>query len=313
MADVVVVGSLNCDLVMRVLRLPRPGETVPGSGFETFVGGKGCNQAIAAARAGAKVAMIGRVGCDAYGDRILEVLRRAGVDVTGVVRDETEGTGVAQIFVDDAGQNVIGVAPRANGRVGAASLSAFTSLLERARVLLLQLEIPVEAGLEAARVVRAAGGRVVLNPAPIPADPASLRELLGAADLVVPNETEAEALTGVACADRARAAEAARALGAASGGAVVVTLGDRGAIVAERGAEPVSSPAFMVPVVDTTAAGDAFAGALAASLAAGADLVRAARLANAAGALACTRAGAEPSLPTREAIEALVARADQGT
>jgi ribokinase len=308
MGKVVVVGSLNCDLVMRVGRLPGPGETVLGSSFDTFVGGKGCNQAIAAARAGAEVAMVGRVGADAYGDVILSALVEAGVEPDNVQRS-IEGTGVAQIFVDDRGSNLIGVAPRANGALTAADVEAALRAVGPASVLLLQLEISVEAATTAARRARAAGAKVVLNPAPA-REATELGGLLGLTDVVLPNETEAARLAGAAVEDLAGATAAARRLQELGPPTVVLTLGERGALLLAPDGEPEVVPPFPVEAVDTTAAGDAFAGAFAAALAAGTELREAVRRANAAGALACTRFGAEPSLPKREAIERLLA---QGT
>jgi ribokinase len=310
MGDVVVVGSLNCDLVMRVARLPAPGETVPAAGLDTFVGGKGCNQAIAAARAGASVAMVGRVGRDAYADLVLASLRGAGVDASGVLADAEVGTGVAQIFVDDAGANMIGVAPRANAALAEANIAEARGTITGARTLLLQLEIRPDVAAAAARLARAAGGRVILNPAPIPASVASVASLIALADVVVPNETEAAALTDQTRVDAASAPETARRLRASGARAVVITLGASGAFVSD-GEHEEHIPAFAVTAVDSTAAGDAFCGALAAAWVPGVTLARAVRWANAAGALACTRFGAEPSLPLRSAIEALAG--SQGT
>ncbi|NUO47826.1 MAG: ribokinase [Polyangiaceae bacterium] len=293
MGKVVVVGSLNCDLVMRVERLPSEGETVGALGFETFVGGKGCNQAIAAARAGADVSMVGCVGDDEYGSVILEALSGAGVDAARVRRAQS-GTGVAQIFVDRRGANVVGVAPRANGELSAADVEAARSSIQDSAVLLLQLEIPLETAVAAARVARSAGTKVVLNPAPMRERSPALSTLLGLVDVLIPNETEAARLAGYAGVPT-----------------VIVTLGGRGALLREAGKPPQAIDPFSVDVVDTTAAGDAFCGAFAASLAGGANAHAAARWATAAGALACTRMGAEPSLPHRPAIERLLAT--QGT
>lgn len=311
MAEIVVVGSLNCDLVMRVPSLPKIGETALGTRFDTYVGGKGCNQAIAAARAGARVAMIGCVGRDSYGDRILEALAADEVDTSSVVRDEAAGTGVAQIFVDDAGRNMIGVAPRANFALAPEAIQAAGSLISAARVVLLQLEIPVPTVLAAARLARSAGARVILNPAPAPADRSATTALVAAADVVVPNETEAEALCGMSASDEQGVQRSARGILAAGASSVVLTLGSRGALVVERSGNAQRVPAFAVDVVDTTAAGDAFCGALAAALVRGEALFDAAQWASAAGALACTRTGAEPSIPHRTQIDALASR--QGT
>lgn len=288
MGKVVVVGSLNCDLVMRVERLPSEGETVGGLGFDTFVGGKGCNQAIAAARAGASVSMVGCAGADEYGSVIIGVLQASGVDATRVRRAKS-GTGVAQIFVDKRGANVIGVAPRANGELSALDVEAARASIEGSAVLLLQLEIPLETAVAAARLARAAGTKVVLNPAPMRERSRELATLLGLSDVLIPNETEAARLAGYAGVPT-----------------VIVTLGGRGALLRETGKPPQAIDPFPIEVVDTTAAGDAFCGAFAASLAGGATALAAARWATAAGALACTRMGAEPSIPLREEIELLL-------
>lgn len=290
---VVVVGSLNCDLVTRAPRRPARGETLTGSGFETFVGGKGANQAIAAARAGASVSMVGRVGDDPFASVIEGKLAEAGVDARFVVRDRGSRTGVADILVEDSGDNSIVVVPLANGRLCAADVEAAGALFEGARVVLLQLEVPLEAVAAAARAAKAAGATVILNPAPAAPLPAGL---LADVDWLTPNETELALLAP------GEPDAAVRALLARGPSHVVVTLGDQGA---RWSGDPAPIPAFRVPVVDTTAAGDAFCGALAAALARGAAPREALRFASAAGALACTKLGAEPSLPHRADVEAL--------
>lgn len=299
---IVVVGSLNCDLVTRVPALPRPGETTLASAFHTFVGGKGCNQAIAAARAagaGTSVAMIGRVGRDGFADVLLAKLDEACVDRTRVGVDATAPTGVALITVDDQGQNSIVVAPNANACLTAEALDP--AAFEGARVVVLQLEIPIATAIRAASIGRAAGARVLLNPAPAPA---SLPDaLLANVDVLVVNETEAAALAGTSV-------DGAGAFLSRGPSAVLLTLGGDGAVLVERDARH-AIPALPVNVVDTTAAGDAFVGAAAAWLAEGASLAAAARAAVAAGSLACTALGAEPSLPRRAAI--LQALASPGT
>lgn len=297
---VAVVGSFNIDVVVRTPRRPRAGETIVGTSAGLFVGGKGCNQGIAASRLGASVTMVGRVGRDAFGDELLLALRREGMQATHVIRDATATTGIASILVGDDGDNSIVVVPGANGNVSPRDVEAAAEAIAPAHSLLLQLEIPLDALQRAAELARGAGVRVILNPAPArPLPP----QLLSYVDVIVPNEHEAHVLTGM---DPARSpASAARALRRQGIGVVIITLGGRGAFLSSGDVETLV-PTFMVQPVDTTAAGDAFCGALAVALSEGASLQEAARFANAAGALACTRMGAEPSLPLRADVDRLV-------
>jgi len=299
---IVVVGSLNSDLVFRAPRLLAPGETLTGTGFDEFAGGKGLNQAVAAARLGARVAMVGRVGADGYGDRLLATLAEAQIDAAAVGRDPA-GSGLAFIIVSEStGENIIGILPRANGNLSIADVEAAADAIAAADVLMLQLEVPVATSVRAAEIARAHGTRVILNPAP--AQPLS-RDVLALCDFVTPNEGEAARLTGIPTDtdDGARAAaEALREQGAA---AVVMTLGGRGVYALSADGER-RARAFPVKVVDTTAAGDAFSGGLAFGLASGLPLEEALRWGCAAGALACTRLGAVPSLPSQAEARALL-------
>lgn len=280
--DVVVVGSANLDLVATVDRLPGPGETVGGSSYAEYPGGKGLNQSVAAARAGANTAFVGAVGADAAGDVLLAVMHGDGIDAAGVARVD-EPTGRALIGVSASGENSIIVVPGANGTVTGTAVPA-------AKVVLAQLEVPLAAVERALGMARASGAMTVLNPAPA----RSLSEgLLRLCDIVVPNEHEVELLGGAAH---------LMALGAR---AVIVTRGGEGAEL-HTADGVVHVPAFRVVPVDTTAAGDSFCGALCARLAAGDDLPTALRFAAAAGALCTTRAGAVPSIPVRTEIEALL-------
>ena len=306
MKRVVVIGSLACDFVMRVPRRPEKGETVIGTSFDTFVGGKGSNQALACARAGAEVSMIGRVGADPFGDMLIDKLERAGVDCRFVVRDVEVGTGVAQILVDAEGDNCIAVASRANARLSPRDIEAAEPAIGRAGIALLQLETPLDTAVAAVRLAKASGARVVLNPAPAPADGALPPELYRHVDLLVPNQSEAELLTGRAAVDLGGALEAARILTARGAAAVIVTLGQLGALLVDEGGVATTVPAFEVEVRDTTAAGDAFCGVLVAALAGGKSLADAVVWGSAGGALACTRLGAEPSIPAKEDVERLV-------
>ncbi len=302
---IVVVGSLNVDLVVPVERFPVAGETLLGGDYARHRGGKGANQAVAAARAGATVRMLGRVGDDAFGAWLRAGLDADGVDHRGVVALPDAPTGVAFISIDAHAQNVIIVSPGANGRLGAQDLAAHA--FDGADVVLLQLEVPLAASLRAAELAKAAGALVVLNLAPATAlDAEQLRHV----DVLVVNESEGALLLGIDAADLAdRPERAARDLTTLVPIAIV-TLGASGSTWARRttrAAEPSSGhvAGFPVTAVDTTAAGDAFVGALAAALDRGAPIEAALRSANAAGALAVTVRGAQPSLPTAEAIEAL--------
>jgi ribokinase len=295
-----VLGSLNMDLVVRTPRLPRPGETVPGGPLETFPGGKGANQAVAAARAGGRVAMIGAVGADEHGAAL-----RAGLELAGVeprlARRHGLATGVASITVDAAGENSIVVSAGANGSVDEALIDAEADAIAGADLLLVQLEVPAAAVLHAAQRARQHGVRLLLNAAPAaPLDP----RLLAATAILVVNRLEAIAVGGT---DPDLPPDAlARHLAAAGPALVVVTLGAAGAVACD-GRQLYRQPGFAVDAVDSVAAGDAFVGALAVELAAGTDVAAALRFACAAGALATTRRGAQPSLPTRAEIAAFLA------
>jgi ribokinase len=301
-AYVTVVGSLNMDLVIRAPRIPQPGETIIGGELHTVPGGKGANQAVAAARLGARVSMVGRVGRDAFAGPLLDNLTATGVDHTFVTGDAEAATGVALIVVDDAGQNSIVVASGANMRLSPADVEAAEAAISAAQVVLLQLESPLETVTRAAEIARAHGVTVILNPAPARPLPAALLSLV---DVLVPNESETALLSGVPVGNQAEAAAAAAALRAAGVGTLILTLGERGAMLAREG-EAALFPAFDVTPVDTTAAGDAFVGGLAVALAEGKALAEAVRWGNAAGALATTRLGAQPSLPSRQALETLL-------
>jgi ribokinase len=300
-ADVVVVGSFMVDLVIRAPRRPLAGETLVGHSLEQFFGGKGCNQAVAAARAGASVAMVGRVGADDYGRQFLGLLEREGIDATHVSVDADEGTGIGAPLVEDSGDNSIVIVPRANRRNTPADLEAARTLLAGACVVLLQLELPIDVVAAAARTAHAGGATVVLNPAPA-VSIEQLRPFEGVVDLLVPNEGEATLLTGIDGDPLA----AAKALQERFGTPIAVTLGEQGSLVLAADGDHEELPAHPVEVVDTVGAGDAYCGALGARLAAGDELRAAARAAGAAGSLAVTRAGAEPSLPTAAEVAALL-------
>jgi ribokinase len=300
--SVVVVGSSNTDMILRVSHVPRPGETLLGGEFLTAAGGKGANQAVAAARAGGRTAFVARLGSDSLGDEALANFRKEGLDVSRVVRDKVKPSGVALIFVGADGENSIGVAGGANQRLSPGDIAAARGVISRGRILLVQLETPLKTVEAAARLARRAGAEVILNPAPAQKLPSAL---LRNVSILTPNESEAELLTGVKATGVASAALAARILLGRGVGTVIVTLGAAGALVATRSGEW-QVPGFRVRAVDTTAAGDVFNGALAARLAEGAPLLEAVRFANAAGALSVMRHGAQPSIPSRSAINRLL-------
>jgi len=304
---IVVVGSANTDLVVRGERIPRPGETVLGGALVRAAGGKGANQAVAAARLGAAVSLVARVGDDDFGRDALAGYAREGIDISHCRVDPDAPSGVALILVDVHGENAIAVAPGANGRLSPADVDAAAPAIRSADLLLLQLETPLPTVLHAARTARAAGVPVLLDPAPAPPDglPA---ELVALVSILKPNATEATRLAGHAD----DAAAAARRLVGLGPGLVIVTLGADGALVAT--ADGVGHvPAYPVRAIDSTAAGDAFTAALAVGLAEGRPPLEAARRAAAAGALAATRPGAQPSLPTRGAWEGFLAAAGRVT
>lgn len=312
--QVVVIGSANLDLTVIASRLPREGETVLGGALLLSNGGKGANQAVAALKAGAEVRFLAKVGRDPFGDRICRDLVAAGLPADGLLRDESAPTGVAMIVVDRQGRNQIAVAPGSNQLLPPAVIEQHELFLAHGIVMLVQLEIPIVTVERALQFAKAYGMTTILNPAP--ASPLS-DDLLRHVDLLTPNETEAEALTGIAVFDLPSAATAAKALLLRGPHVVIVTLGAQGALLCTASIERYL-PAIPVEAVDTTAAGDAFNGALAAALAGKpqVDALRigrlrvledAVRFANAAGALTTTKRGAQESLPTKTEIERLLA------
>lgn len=301
--DVAVIGSLNMDLVIGTPRFPQPGETLLAGPFATASGGKGLNQALAAARQGARTRLVGSVGDDAHGAELRAVAAADGIDVDGIVTRPGCPSGVALITVAPDGQNTILVAPGANERTDLAQIAADAAVVH-APIVLAQLEVPLEVVHQALARARHAGHRTILNPAPAVA---LSDELLACCDLLVPNETEAALLTGIDTGDVAGAERAARVLLGRGVGAVVVTLGARGALYVDATSSIVVPP-FAVDAIDATAAGDAFCGTLAAALGDALPVRDALRRASAAGALATTVRGASPSLPTAAAVDALLAR-----
>jgi ribokinase len=297
---IAVVGSSNIDLTFRTPRLPRPGETLAGRAFHLGFGGKGANQAVTAARLGADVALISRVGRDLFGEQLLANFRAQGIDVTHVGADDERPSGVASIVVDDDARNCILVVPGANLGLSPQDVRAAAAAIRSAAVLLCQLEVPPETTLEALRIAREAGARTILNPAP--AVPLS-EEMLHLADLCVPNETEIELLTGQSAATLEEAAAAAWTLVGRGPSTVIVTLGERGALLADARTSE-HFPAVAVEAVDPTGAGDAFIGGLAVFLAEGRPLPDAVRRAGAVATLSVTRLGTQTSFPSRDEAEA---------
>jgi ribokinase len=292
------------DLVVRTPHLPAPGETISGGPFATYPGGKGANQAVAAARLGGRVAMVGCVGGDAFGATLRDGLEREGIDISEVRVRPTAASGIALITVQEDGQNTIVIASGANGTLTAEAIEAAKETIAAARVLVLQLETPLPAVQRAAELARAAGALVVLNPAPAqPLPPA----LLAQVDYLIPNQHEAAMLLGQEVQGLPDAEQSARLLrSVASVGHVVITLGAEGALLVGNDERLLRVQPHAVTPLDATAAGDAFVGAFAVALAEGRAPIEALRLGNAAGALAVTRAGAQPSLPARAEVEALL-------
>lgn len=301
---VVVFGSINMDLVTRSPRLPVPGETLTGYSFETVPGGKGANQAVAVARLEVPTQMVGRVGNDTFGQDLLTALQQSGVGCDRVLVDPGTHSGVAAIAVDDASENTIIIVPGANGRVDASDVERLVSALSGAQVLMLQLEVPLPMVVAAAKAAKAAGVTVVFDPAPAPTQlPAELYPLI---DIITPNQVETSQLVGFPVETLDDAARAAAVLQQRGVGTVITKLGKQGA-VCRTADDTFQVPTFPVMAVDTVAAGDAFNGGLAAGLAVGLPLQQAIVQASAVAALSVTKAGAQPSLPTRAALQDFLA------
>jgi len=304
-AEIVVLGVFNADTTYRAARQPAMGETIMGESFALRPGGKGSNQAVAAARAGGRVAMLSRLGEDAFADLALSTWRNEGIE-PHAPRMPGGQTGAAYVFVEaGTGDNAIIVCPGAAATLSAADVEGWAEVIGGARVFVTQLEQPVEAAMRALQIARRAGVRTILNPAPA----ADLPEgMLALCDVVTPNATEAGALTGQPVETRAEAERAAAALCARGAGAAILTLGAAGALVHD-GREATPVPGMSAgPVVETTGAGDAFNGGLAVALAEGHTLAEAARFATAVAALSVTGAGTVPAMPRRSDIDALLAR-----
>ncbi len=298
-----VLGGINMDLIALTQHMPRPGETVTGDLFYTTPGGKGGNQAVAAARMGAFVRMVGKVGTDTFGPELIEDLRRDGIDVSGIASDPEAASGIAMIMLDGQRQNYITQVRGANLRCDGEQADAAKKALEEADALMLQLELPFDVTLEVAQAARQLGVTVFWDPAPPHPD---MERALEAVDVITPNQNEAQFLTGVEVVDSDSAERAARALLGKGIPTVVIKMGEMGAFYAtSEGSGFV--PGFEIEPVDSVAAGDAFGGALAVSMAEGLALSEAVRRGCAAGALACTKQGAQAAMPTRDEVEGLLA------
>ncbi|MCE5200267.1 MAG: ribokinase [Armatimonadota bacterium] len=299
---IVVIGSFNMDMIVTAEHIPKPGETVVGGKFASALGGKGANQAIAAARAGGKVAFVARVGNDPFATEGIRSFKQNSIDTDHVIRDSSASSGVALIMVDKLGENLIAVAPGANDILSPDDINAASELISSSEIMIIQLEIQPDTVDIACKVAYDCGVKVLLNPAPA-------RELntklLHNISIITPNETEAQRLTGIAVEDETSADAAATALRSLGVDTVIITLGARGAYISDKSFRGVV-PGFKVNPIDTTAAGDVFNGALAVALVEGLPLTEAARFANAAAAISTTRPGAQPSVPYRHEIDAVL-------
>ncbi len=299
---IVVVGSINTDMIVKVPRIPKPGETILGGKFSTAAGGKGANQAVAAARAGGDVTFIARVGNDMFGKQALEDFESNNINAKYIKTDNAEPSGVALIFVDEKGENSIAVASGANARLSHRDVTEAEELIKSADILLMQLETPMESVKRAAKIAKEAGVKVILNPAPAcPLD----NTLLSTLYVITPNESEAELLTDISVTDFPSAEKASFILLDRGVEVAIITMGIKGALIKTRELTKIV-PGFKVNAVDSTAAGDVFNGSLVVAMAEGKTLEETVQFANAAAALSVTKLGAQPSAPKRVEIERML-------
>jgi len=297
--SIVVIGSSNTDMIIKVPRIPKAGETILGGVFTTAAGGKGANQAVAAARAGGKVAFVARVGDDMFGDQAIKAFIKDGINVEHVIKDKTAPSGVAEIFVAQDGENSIAVASGANANLSVNDVLNAKKQITRAKIVIMQLETPIDTIHAAARLCYEHGVDVILNPAPAQPLPDELFKFI---TVITPNETEVELLTGIHVIDEKTAGQAAKILHDKQIATVIITLGVKGAYLSTPEFKGIIS-GFKVTAVDTTAAGDVFNGALAVALAEKGNLIEAVTFANAAAALSVTKLGAQPSAPFHKEIQ----------
>lgn len=306
MKNIVVIGSSNTDMVVKTSHLPAGGETVLGGTFFMNAGGKGANQAVAAARYGNRVVFVAKMGDDLFGKQVLKSLKEDNIVTDYVFVDKENPSGVALITIDSEAENCIVVAPGANMSLSPADIDVASEEIRNADVLLMQLESPVETVTYAAKMAAEAGVPVILNPAPAPAEPLS-EELLKNLYLITPNRSEASRLSGIEVKDMESAYRAAKAIRDMGPKCVIITLGNEGSLL-DDGAMPMRVEALKVEAVDTTAAGDTYNGVLASVIAEGRSLIEAMREANVAAAISVTRMGAQPAAPTREEINEMKKR-----
>ncbi|OYP39184.1 ribokinase [Rhodopirellula sp. MGV] len=299
---IAVLGSINMDLVVRCAKLPTPGQTISAGSFDEIPGGKGANQAVAAVRAGGEVHMIGRVGDDGFGNQLLQHLENENVNCDGVQVTGSSPSGVAIVAVERSGENSIIVVPGANGQVTVDDVIRHGDLIRQSDVLMVQLETPFDAVEAAIQVAKESGVKVILDPAPAITLPPTLLNV----DVICPNESEAAILTGRSCDNIEQAKKLAERLHELGAAIAIITMGEVGTVVHD-GTQTMLIESHRIEAVDTTAAGDAFAGTLAVRLAMGLSLPEAIRFANVAGALAASVAGAQPSLPTAAQVEQIAA------
>ncbi|MBI6543850.1 ribokinase [Proteus vulgaris] len=300
----VILGSVNADHILNVAHFPLPGETISGNQFQMVFGGKGANQAVAAGRCGADISFLACLGNDDIGKKAKAQLITDNIDTNSIELIDDVATGVALIFVNQQGENVIGIHDGANGRLDTNYVQRHGNIIKEADALLMQLESPLDSVLKAAEIAKQENVQVILNPAPAQALP---DELLSLVDIITPNETETEYLTGIKVIDDESAQQAADVLHHKGIKTVLITLGSRGVWVSEKNSKGCIVPAFKVKAVDTIAAGDTFNGALITALLEGQSMMPAIKFAHAAAAIAVTRAGAQPSVPWRHEVDTFLA------